>query len=64
MTPASFTNWLAAMKAAGLAKSDADCARLLGITPRGFSTLKQTGTDDRRTALACAALLRKIKPYA
>jgi streptomycin 6-kinase len=64
MTPSSFTNWRAAMKAAGLAKSDADCARLLGITPRGFSTLKQKGTDDRRTALACAALLRKIKPYA
>jgi len=51
------------MKAAGLAKSDAGCARLLGITPRGFLTLKRQGTDDMRTRLACAALLRRVKPY-
>ena len=62
MTAASFIAWLAAMKAAGLARSDAHCARLLGVSPNSIVTIKKIGAD-RRTALACAALLAGIEPY-
>lgn len=61
MTPAAFVQWLAAMKAAGLARSDAHCGRLLGVSPNSIVTIKKTGAD-RRTALACAALLAGIEP--
>lgn len=63
MTPSSFANWLADMKSAGLARSDAECARLLGISPNGLLKMKKNGTD-RRTALACRALLHRMEPYA
>lgn len=62
MTPAAFTIWLAAMKAAGLARSDAECGRLLDISADTVVRLKRDGTD-RRTALACRALLHRMKPY-
>jgi hypothetical protein len=62
MSPESFTRWLAEMKAAGRARSDAECARLLGITPRQIINIKANGAS-LQTALACAALLRKVKPY-
>ena len=62
MNPAAFAAWLAAMKAAGLAKSDAHCGRLLGVSPNSIVTIKKIGAD-RRTALACAALLAGIEPY-
>lgn len=56
MTPEQFTEWLAAMKAAGRAKSDAGCGRLLDVSANSIVTMKRTGVD-RRTALACTALL-------
>lgn len=62
MTPAAFNRWLAAMKAAGLARSDAECARLLGRTPRHLLAYKARGTD-RMTALACRALLHRMEPW-
>lgn len=62
MTPASFVAWLADMKSAGLARSGAECARLLGISANSVVTMKQRGTD-RRTALACRALLHRLEPY-
>ena len=62
MNAAAFNRWLAAMKLAGLGKSDAACARLLGITPNGLLGMKANGTD-RRTALACSALLHGLSPY-
>ena len=62
MTPASFTNWLADMKSAGLARSDAECARLLGISANSVVAMKKTGAD-LRTALACRALLHRMEPY-
>jgi hypothetical protein len=62
MTPTEFTHWLAAMKAAGFARSDAHCARMLGVSPNAVVTFKRRG-GDMRTALACAALLAEIKPY-
>lgn len=62
MTPADFVDWLAAMKAAGLARSDAACARLLGVSPNAVVAMKRNGADQR-TALACRALLHRLEPY-
>lgn len=55
MTPTQFNQWLAEMKSAGLARSDADCAKLLGKTDDTIVNYKRKGTD-RTIALACAAL--------
>ena len=62
MTPVAFTAWLADMKSAGLARSDAECARLLGISANSVVAMKQRGADTR-TALACRALLHRLEPY-
>lgn len=62
MTPASFTSWLDDMKGAGLARSDAECARLLGVSANTVVSLKREGADTR-TALACRALLHRLEPY-
>lgn len=62
MTGSTFTAWLAEMKSAGLARSDAECARLLGVSANTVVTLKAKGADQR-TALACRALLHRLEPY-
>lgn len=62
MTPEAFTQWLAAMKAAGLGRSDAACARLMDVTQNTIVRWKEIGTD-RRTALACRALLHRLEPW-
>ncbi len=62
MTPAAFTFWLAAMKAAGLARSDAAAARLLGVSPNSVVKMKTRGAD-LRTALACRALIHRLEPW-
>lgn len=62
MTPESFNRWLADMKAAGIAKSDADCARLLGLSANSIVAMKKNGADQR-TALACRALRHLLRPY-
>lgn len=62
----SFQNWLSAMREAGLAKSDAACARALGVSPHTIVTIKQTGLEGptvERTRLAMSALLDQIKPW-
>lgn len=51
--------WVYDMKAAGLARSDEECAELLGVSVLG---LKDCGTD-RTVALACRALLHRLEPY-
>lgn len=56
MNPAEFLQWMAAMRAAGRASSDTEVADLLGVTRVSIQNYKRNGTD-RRTALACAALL-------
>jgi len=50
------------MKSAGLARSDAECARLLGVSANSVVAMKQRGAD-LRTALACRALLHRMEPY-
>lgn len=62
MSPAAFIAWLADMKSAGLSRSDAECARLLGLSANSVVNMKRNGTD-RRTALACRALLHRLEPY-
>jgi len=62
MTSTQFHQWLAAMKAAGLAKSDAECGRLLGRTATQIVTYKRKGCD-RAIALACSALLAGLDAY-
>lgn len=43
MTPAAFINWLASMKEAGLARSDAAAARLLGVSANAVVAMKRKG---------------------
>jgi hypothetical protein len=62
MTPEQFNSWLADMKSAGLARSDAAAARLLGISANAVVEMKKRGAD-RRTALACRALLHRLEAY-
>lgn len=62
MTGATFVKWLAEMKSAGLARSDAECARLLGVSANTVVSIKREGADQR-TALACRALLHRLEPY-
>lgn len=62
MTPEAFAQWLASMKEAGLARTDADCARLLGKTDDTLVNYKKRGCD-RTVALACRALLHRMEPY-
>lgn len=62
MTANAFTEWLAAMKAAGLARSDAECSRLLGVSANAVVLMKRNGAD-KRTALACRALFHRLEPW-
>jgi hypothetical protein len=62
MTAEAFIRWLADMKSAGLARSDAECGRLLDISADTIVRMKRDGAD-RRTALACRALLHRMEPY-
>ena len=62
MTPDQFAKWLSEMRDAGLARSDAECGRLLGISANSIVTIKKNGAD-LRTALACRALLHRLQPY-
>lgn len=62
MTPAQFTAWLAEMKSAGLARSDAECGRLLGKSADQIVRYKRAGADHT-IALACRALLHRLEPY-
>ena len=63
MTPDAFRRWLAEMHSAGLARSDAACGRLLGLSANSILAMKERGCD-LRTALACRALLHQLPPYA
>lgn len=60
MTPDEFAQWLVAVKAAGLAKTDNDAANLLGY--RDVFKQKRNGGDER-LALACAAVLAGLPPF-
>lgn len=59
MTPESFSQWLAATQAAGKARSDAECGRLLGITARQVLNMKRHGVGSK----SMARLLAYIERY-
>lgn len=63
MTPTAFRQWLANMKSAGLSRSDAEAGRMLGKSADQIVRYKQKGADHT-VALACAALLAGLVPYA
>lgn len=66
MTAQQFRSWLASMKLAGLARSDAECGRLLGISPTSVGAMKRDGAIGpaaKRTALACRALYHRLEPW-
>lgn len=62
MKPEQFARWLSDMKSAGLARSDAQCAKALGISANSVVDMKKRGAD-LRTALACRALLHRLEAY-
>ena len=63
MSREAVRRWLAAMKAEGLAKSDADCARLVGVHPNTMTNWRNKGVEDKTTRLAMAAVLAGLEPY-
>ena len=63
MTPTAFKRWLAAMKAAGLAKSDAEALRQLGFSSANTGTNIKRRGGDKVLALACTALLHRLPPF-
>ena len=62
MTSDDFCAWLDAMRAAKLARSDADCGRLLGVMPNTVVAYKRKGAS-RVVALACRALMHRMEGW-
>lgn len=62
MTAEEFQTWLKTMKEEGVAKSDADCARILDRSDQFILNAKKKGTD-KLTAFACAAVLAGVEPF-
>lgn len=66
LTADSVKKWLAEMKSAGLAKSDAAAGRLIGKSPNTMVRYKKrgiTGDDAVAIALAMRAVLHRLEPY-
>lgn len=63
MPPEAFLRWQDEMKDPPFFADDAQCAKLLGISPNSVVAMKRNGADTR-TALACRALLHRLEPYA
>ena len=67
MSPQSFQAWLEELQARGLIRAGhgahSDAARLLGVTYGQVVKFIKHGTIQQQTDLACAAVLRKLKPY-
>ncbi len=62
MNAADFLEWLESMRSLGIAKDQRACAKLLGVSEITIGSFKRRGCD-KRTALACSALLSGLKPY-
>ena len=60
MTPEAFRAWLAAMQAAGRAKTETECAQMLGY--RAATLPKQRGGDQRRFIPAHAGNSQQQQP--
>jgi hypothetical protein len=62
MTPAQFSQWLADVKSAGIAKNDRQAAGILGLSHIRISQMRKTGTAQVQTDYACAAILAGLQP--
>jgi len=62
VTADAFAQWLDDTQSSGRARSNSECARLLGVA-RDTVERWRAGGCDQRTALACAALLAGLAPY-
>lgn len=62
LSPEAFCRWLQAMRDAGIAETDRSAGALLGLSANSVVKMKRDGADQR-TALACTALLKRLKPY-
>ncbi len=62
MTPEQFDAWLDEMISMGLAKDRAECAKMLGVDWMTMHKRRHEGAD-LETALACRALVHRLKPY-
>lgn len=62
MSAPNFSGWLEEMAKPPFFQSAAGCAALLGVTEATLNNFRQNGAD-RRTALACTALLHRMEPY-
>ena len=58
MTPEQFARWLTDMKSAGLARSDAKCAELLGLSANSIVDMKRRGCDRRSVSYGSATKSR------
>ena len=63
MTPESFLAWIKHMKLLGFASNKQKCAQALGVSEKTLYNWIEKGTD-KRTALACKALINGLEPYA
>ena len=63
MTPEAIQQWIAEMKATGLAQTRAGCARKLGVHPNSLKRWADRGLSCRRTALAMRAILHRMDPW-
>lgn len=62
MSPNSVKKWLFEMETMGIAKTDYECAKLLGVTDGTILNLKTQGAS-KAIALACTAIKHNMKPY-
>lgn len=62
LSPEAFVFWLDLVRFKKLANSDVEAGKLLGITKNTVVTMKKSGAD-KRTALACEAVLKGLTPF-
>lgn len=62
MTGEQFQQWIEEMKAAKIVRFQSEIADKLGVSENTISEMKLRGCD-KRTALACRALLHRLEPY-
>ena len=62
MNAIQFNKWLREMRETGFAKSDTECAKMLGISRRTMLRYKQEGAG-LTVSLACKNLICKLGRY-
>lgn len=62
MDAVKFRQWLSEMEGEPFFASAHQCAHMLGVSKESVKAMQRNGCD-RRTALACRALLHRMEPY-